>query len=335
MKFLVLAAMAATAYAQQSQENSYWQDLQDANTDAAADIAKKVGILDTAQYVSNPSVDSVKNSLERVAAIASKVSGIDSGLNEFNNGLDGAIAARENDLKKHTAARHAALKQSIAAAVASLKAKLADRTQAIEDEYGEQVKSISTQSQAQLGTVNDAKKHMAATNECIKKGQVLTNGKCVAPTIKDGSNIGMVYQQGWTNNDGREGGYVSNREVTFTKKEDDTFIRIMYSDNMRLHGHTSHGRWNVMICDSGGGGCDHCKDPGPLQHWKYSSHQHNWWMNDHHHGTLMGICRKTGNRELKKGTYKLRIMIDSARYDLYTGHDGQYGNLMVDEVLRI
>ena len=108
-----------------------------------------------------------------------------------------------------------------------------------------------------------------------------------------------------------------------------------YTDNMRLHGHTSHAMWNIMICDSGGNGCDHCNDPGRLMHWKHSSHQHNWWMNDHHGGTIFGICKSTANRKLVVGAYQLKILIDQNRYDINTGHDGQYGSFMVDEVMMI
>ena len=70
-----------------------------------------------------------------------------------------------------------------------------------------------------------------------------------------------------------------------------------------------------------------------MQAWRYSSHQGNWWMNDHVGATVFGLCRRTENRELKKGTYYVRAYIDNARYDLYTGSN-QYGSFTVDEVMK-
>ena len=72
---------------------------------------------------------------------------------------------------------------------------------------------------------------------------------------------------------------------------------------------------------------------GKLRYWRYTSHQHNWWMNDHWGGALTGLCIQSGNRSLKKGKYKLRVMLDSVRYSMYTGHN-QHSSFMVDEVFK-
>ena len=158
-------------------------------------------------------------------------------------------------------------------------------------------------------------------------------GACVGASLPFKNTLPKVAHRMFNNDDGRDGGYINNREVTFVKENDATFIRVYYHDNMRVHGHTSHGRWNVMICDANGNGCDHCKNPGRLQYWRYSTHQHNWWMNDHWGGALSGLCIQSNNRQLKKGKYKLRVMLDSVRYSMYTGHN-QHSSFMVDEVYK-
>ena len=171
--------------------------------------------------------------------------------------------------------------------------------------------------------------------ECAKTSQLYSakSKKCVGVENSPKKMLPRVAQRYFNNEDGREGGYVNNREVAFTKKFDDTYIRIFYMDNFRCHGHTSHGRWNVMVCDSNGNGCDHCANPGRIMHWRYSSHQHNWWMFDRWGAGVTGLCKKSNNRDIRKGSFKLKVMLDDARYDISTGHN-QHNSFMVDEVFK-
>ena len=122
-----------------------------------------------------------------------------------------------------------------------------------------------------------------------------------------------------TGEDGREGGWLNNRDISFTKHYDDTYVRVIYYDNMRCHGHTSHGMWELEFCDGGGGGCAQCNNPGRLMHWRWSGHQHGWWMNDHTGGTITGLCKSTNNMQLTKGDYQIKVYLRDNRYDLYTG----------------
>jgi hypothetical protein len=331
MKLILISAFVASAAAL---NNAEWEDMQSDNERLAADTAGKVGVMGTASYVTGPSVDAVSKSLGRTADIAKTIAGVADGIETFAGGIGDDLKKRSAAMKVNTGARKAQMKKTIAGAIATLKAKLAAQSKSLDNDYATQAKSIADATAA-LGKDNQKfKASIAAKNACIKKNTILKGDKCVAPTLSDKAAMAKVSHNGWTNSDGREGGYVSNRQVVFKKLSKDTHIRIMYKDNMRLHGHTSHGRWNVYICDANGNGCSDCKDPGPIQHWKYSSHQHNWWMNDHHGGTIFGLCKKSNNRDLVVGTYQLKIYINSARYDLYTGH-GDYNMFMVDEVLKI
>jgi hypothetical protein len=88
-----------------------------------------------------------------------------------------------------------------------------------------------------------------------------------------------------------------------------------------------------MFCDKAGNGCAECREPGKINSNKYADHQGNWWMNDHVHGTILGICKKTDTKDLRKGEYRLRVMVNNAYRDLHTG-DGGGNHFMVDEVLK-
>merc|ERR1719326_2597498 len=154
-----------------------------------------------------------------------------------------------------------------------------------------------------------------AHKACNEKGQVYDPeaDECANMQFSAAQVMSKVNHRMMNNNDDRDGGYINNRYITFTKTQDDTYIRVFYHDNFRVHGHGSWARWNVMICDANGNGCDFCNNPMRLHHWRYSYHQHQWWMNDHWSSSIAGICKSASNRSLRKGNYQLKIYIDSAR----------------------
>jgi len=170
--------------------------------------------------------------------------------------------------------------------------------------------------------------------KCSEEGKVYdTSSKsCKGIDFAPEYKLPMVTHRIWDNDDGRDHGYLSNAWIKFKKEAADTYIRVYYHDNMRVHGHTAHGRWNVRFCDANGNNCQECSQPSRLMNWKYSNHQHNWWMNDHWSGSITGLCKKAGNLDLVKGTYQIKIFLDSNRYDMYTGHN-QQSMVMVDEVM--
>jgi len=190
-------------------------------------------------------------------------------------------------------------------------------------------KSLSASTKTLLDRLSEHKK-------CASKLQLYDadSGECRDVAIDPSTLTREVTHRMFNNDDGRDSGYLNGRWIRFTKKHDATFMRVWYHDNMRVHGHTAHGRWNIMVCDVNGNGCDHCNNPARLQYWRYSNHQHNWWMNDHWAGGIAGLCKSAGNRDMKKGRYQFRVMIDSNRYDMYTGHN-THSMLMVDEVMKL
>jgi len=218
----------------------------------------------------------------------------------------------------------------------NLKMDVARKTNELEA-FAKEVAQDTTRNAVKLATT--ASNLLARLNkhkECAKKLEVYNTdtGECTGPQMDPTARTRKVSHRMFTNDDGRDSGYLNNREVTFTKTESNTYMRVWYHDNMRVHGHQAYGRWNVMVCDQNGNGCDHCNNPGRLQYWKYSHHQHNWWMNDHHNGGMTGLCKSAGNRNMGKGTFKFRVMIDHNRYDMYTGHN-THSMLMVDEVFKL
>jgi hypothetical protein len=154
------------------------------------------------------------------------------------------------------------------------------------------------------------------------------------PDVDAAKLLPKVWHQHFAGDDGRDNGLLNGRAVAFDKKNDDTYIRVVYYDNLRVHGHLAHGQWNVLICDAAGNGCDYCAEPGRLNLWRWSRHQGNWWMNDHVGHTLTGICKKSNNRDLRKGKYQLRVRLENNQYDMYTGHSTEQCNFMVDEVIK-
>lgn len=195
-----------------------------------------------------------------------------------------------------------------------------------------QTEELGNQIKAESSKISDA---LAAHEECAKNNQIYIASKkaCGNANIPSASFIPKVYNHVFNNADGRDRGYINNRVMKFEKMSDESYLRIFYYDNLRVHGHTAHGRWHVQVCDANGNGCAECRNPGRLNAWRWSSHQHNWWMNDHVGHVISGLCKATSNRQLKKGKYVMKIYLDNNRYDMYTGHN-QAGNFMVDEVMK-
>jgi len=181
----------------------------------------------------------------------------------------------------------------------------------------------------------DILERIKAHEECTNEGMVYNEkkDKCFEVDQDESKMIGKVWNRFFNNEDGREGGYLNERYVKVDKKLDDTYLRVIYYDNFRVHGHTAHGKWHVMFCDGDGNGCAECQDPGQIGMWKWASHQGNWWMNDHIHGTVSGMCRQTDNRLMRKGAYQIKVMVDQARYDMATGNSGGC-HITVDEVVK-
>jgi hypothetical protein len=208
-------------------------------------------------------------------------------------------------------------------------------SKAIDDAIEVKLDARVAEAEAVVDQLDTATATLASRQKCAEDGHVFNaaTGACIMLAVDDTAGLDRVSHSSFTDRDGRDSGYVNGRTLEFEKHYDETYMRILYFDNLRVHGHTAYGQWNVMICDEAGNGCAECSDPGRLENWRYSSHQYNWWMNDHVGGTIFGLCRKSSNRELTKGKYTLRIAITGNRYDLETGNN-QLGSFTVDEVMK-
>jgi hypothetical protein len=256
---------------------------------------------------------------------------------------------------KEVAATHSRVDALLKATVSAIKTKMSARKQLLMTKLAERAKKTTVAAQlktanqgvaSDIATVNKALAKIKSDNaasakiettmaSCTNQKKVFDSkaGKCVDAVASADSNMAKVHHHGFENDDGRDCGYLNYRTLEFEKFEEDTYVRVFYYDNMRVHGHHSTARWNVMFCSPGGSNCAKCKDPGQVQNWRYSHHQHNWWMNDHTPGTAFGLCRASESQKIGKGKWSIRIMLDDCRYDIYTG-SGDYGSIMVDEVMR-
>jgi hypothetical protein len=315
-------------------------DLEDANDELAAQLAG----LDIAAV----EAQAAKINADVTAASEADVAGVSKSIKETAKSVADASAAWST--------QHAKDQTALMAAVDTLNAEDFQKSLATElDNLRKELMTDITNGK------NDAMKKAAASDsqaETVKAGgesladelskyEVCSgSGKMYSPGADSADANGCIFSKSPTagfktrvyhrmmnNADGRDSGYVNNRYIQFKKAQDHTYIRVFYYDNFRVHGHTAHANWNVMICDANGNGCAHCRDPGRINHNKYSNHQHNWWMNDHLAHGVMGMCKASDNRQLKKGTYQLKVMINNNRYDIYTGHN-QGNSFMVDEVIK-
>jgi len=252
------------------------------------------------------------------------------------SGLPELMEAMEQTAKKKMNSKVEAYSTESKAKIDDAIAKIQRALRAAKSNFDMKKSNIEA-TQSDLGTleahIGSVEKRVDSHAECNKKGELydVTTEKCVGVQVSASKSIPHMGHRMFNNGDGRDSGYVSNRHANFKKKYDDTFLRIYYHDNMRVHGHTAHGRWNIMICDPNGNACGDCTEPGRLQYWRYARHQHNWWMNDHWGGAIHGLCKKTNQRDLTKGEYRIMVRIDNNRYDIYTGHS-QHNSIMVEEV---
>jgi len=251
-----------------------------------------------------------------------------------NAHADVHAAASEHDILVNQTVND--IEDSLEAAFGALKAELAKQKAALDTSVKGKLEGMADTNVALTATTALLNAEIDAHEDCTANGLLydVKKEKCVESKVDARKMIPKVWHRDFHNDDGREHGYINERYVQFTKHNDDTYMRIVYYDNLRVHGHLAHGQWNVMICDGNGNGCDHCGVPGRLNLWRWSRHQGNWWMNDHVGHTLTGICKKSNNRDLRKGNYRVRTRLDNPRYDMYTGHNTEQCNFMVDEVLK-
>jgi hypothetical protein len=281
---------------------------------------------------------SIANSAERintVDAIAANITFVADTLTALGDLYSGELANTEKEFTKELSMAHEESDDLIELTLADItKALAAVQTDLDKNVAGALEDAVDTR--AAMKKSNDGMGELlGAFEDCASEGLLYDAKKseCKEADVTEDKFINKVFHKIWTDNDSRDSGDVNNRAITVTKLQDETFLRVFYQDNMRVHGHGAHGSWNIFVCDESGNGCDECREPGQLRYWRYSAHQSNWWMNDYMGGGITGLCKKTGNRDLRKGKYQLKINIQQNRYDLHTGHNSE-GSFIVDEVVK-
>lgn len=244
------------------------------------------------------------------------------GLKDKATSVDEAVANREiSDADK------------LAGEVAEAEERLEGESNQLEKDVTDGLAEIVKKGDQLMAEADKLDADLQKMEACNTQGKMYDVGsdECKEPEVDEMALVPRVQHGGWTHTDGRDAGYVDKHQMAFEKKSDDTFIRVFYYDNMRTHGHISHGKWWVMICDADGNGCGKCTSPGELTYWRWSGHQHNWWVDDYVGGLVTGLCKASERGPIRKGKHMIKIMINSNRYDLITGHN-QYGSVTIDEV---
>lgn len=178
-----------------------------------------------------------------------------------------------------------------------------------------------------------------AATTCNVAGQIKVHPSSGKIEVCDGqrfkASIASVHVKGFASQQGCENCYPGARDIVFRKHYADTYLRIVWYDNSRVYGWGGrHAIWRLRVCDANGNGCAECNDPGPMMADKYTWAEHNWRVNLHHPTQITAFCRRTTNRQLNPGQYKIRLWLQSGS-DAYTGHHNQYGSLQVEEVYKI
>jgi len=176
-----------------------------------------------------------------------------------------------------------------------------------------------------------SKKLVDGVATCAAQGLVYDSDDegCKAPTNGQLSKIHYrrLPQRNWQGM-----GNVPTRDITFEKKHDDTAIRITYYDNFRIGSYRGHSCWTHVRLRIDN---HNCNDPGDITWHRHSqSGRHGGrYQNNHHSSHMTGVCKRTGQGEIKKGRHTIQVnAYNHNGCHLYSGWDGQHAYLAVEEV---
>jgi gas vesicle protein len=335
-KLVALSCLAAVALARNDRDALELKDALAETANKAANVDAKITAGEHGTRMISESVGAADDSVTgRLSTVTDAIETINSDAADLADNVASQLDETKDYLDKALIDTTDTVSDRMKDAIRELTAKIAEQKASIDKKIADKLKARVAEADAIDAQVTASKARLAKRQVCAAKGELYNANKdeCLAVVVSDGASMARVSHSSWNNDVGGQTSYLNSRNLVFNKYYDDTYMRILYYDNIRVHGHTAHGKWNVLICDANGNGCSHCADPGRLQNWRYSSHQGNWWMNDHVGGTIFGLCKKAENRDLKKGQYMIRTYLDSTRYWMSTGWN-QYGSFTVDEVMK-
>ena len=103
--------------------------------------------------------------------------------------------------------------------------------------------------------------------------------------------------------------------MTFTKKRDNTVLRVTFSENIRVMGRGVAVRWFITIDGQ------ECVKPSKLDIAMYQSDP---TENSPIPSVLVGICQANAAGQIKKGTHNIDVNIGATSYPLGTPLSGFY-----------
>jgi hypothetical protein len=335
MKFSVLAlALVASVSAQDSQIFNLLQEDFGANENLPS-IIEGVDAIEAKAERIQYGVEKAAEGFKNVDGIVTTIAGVAGRLDGIDAKLTGKLSLTTQQLEYDLSNAEDEINAKLSNAISQITATLSTQLAEVDGGIKSDLTSAEKDNAAIIAETAELVTRVNLHKACQAEGQIYNAKRkaCDGVKLPNAKTMPRVAHRMFNNEDGRDSGYVDNRAVSFKKVLDETYVRIFYMDNFRVHGHSTHARWSVMICDSNGNGCAQCNDPGQIMNWRVSSHWHNWWMNDHWGEGVSGLCKKSDNRDMRKGDYQLRVYIHDNYYDIYTGAN-QHSSFMVDEVYK-
>ncbi|MFT6818093.1 MAG: chromosome segregation ATPase [Myxococcota bacterium] len=131
-------------------------------------------------------------------------------------------------------------------------------------------------------------------------------------------------------NDGRDDGFLTGRELTFTKASDDSELRVSWQDVRRCVGYC-YGYWEAYIDG------EPCVEPAPIRWWNHAYGGSGGVRNNNHiPATITGYCSVTRSGPIAAGEHTLTVRVNHVggeSSDWYAGWNDSPFVLEAEEVL--
>ena len=118
--------------------------------------------------------------------------------------------------------------------------------------------------------------------------------------------------------------------MPFKKNRSDTYLRLTWSSNMRQWNQRKCSRWHFKINGS------ECTDPAPIDGSIYQDiNQNGRSLNEHRHGTIVGVCKGTTSGSLQSASYQISMNVkDCPVYPGGNAYSGWFSTstMMIEEL---
>ncbi len=144
---------------------------------------------------------------------------------------------------------------------------------------------------------------------------------------KSGSVIRRIARATGTGTDGADTGQIVSRVLQFHKSNDDTAIRIGYSDNWRVYSHDRACRWEIRI-KTGADAAVSCPGGGLIYDFYIAGVTA---INHYRSGSVFGYCEG-----IAAGNHEIQVWVSAtpgySGSDCYTGWSGTRWTIEAEEV---